>query len=84
MLILWGFTEKFNFRRGVHKKIYRGKLLKQGSWTVCRFKGALGKKEKMVFFSGFDTPMHTMNENASPSARRLQMLESLDFAEPAY
>ena len=39
---------------------------KGGVWTVCRFKGGLGKKERVgLFFGGgggrgVDTPMHTM------------------------
>ena len=30
------------------------------AWTVCRFKGGLGKKRGVVFLRGVDTPMHTM------------------------
>ena len=30
-----------------------------GACTVCRLKRGLGK-EGVVFFRGFDTPMHTM------------------------
>ena len=38
---------------GVHEKqIYRGNGLKKGAWTVCRFKGRLGKKEGVVFLKG--------------------------------
>ena len=34
---------------------------KKGAWTVCRFKGELGKKEGGgLFEEGVDTPMHTM------------------------
>ena len=48
----------------VHKKpIYRrgGDCLKRGAWSVCRFKGGLGKKEGVVFLRGWvHTPMHTM------------------------
>ena len=37
---------------------------KKGAWTVCRFKGGLGKKEGDGIFEGggggVDTPMHTM------------------------
>ena len=52
--ILWGFTEKSDFRRGVMKKpIYRGGgeggLPKKGAWTVCRFKKGLGEKEGWCF-----------------------------------
>ena len=33
----------------------------EGAWTVCRFKGGIGKKEGGgVFERGTDTPMHTM------------------------
>ena len=43
------------------KNQYRGGLLKNGSRTVCRFKGAgLGKKKRVVFLRGIDTPMHTI------------------------
>ena len=44
------------------KNRYRGgDYLKRGAWTVCRFKGELGKKEGVVFLRGeVDTPMHTM------------------------
>ena len=33
-----------------------------GAWTVSRFEGGLGKKERLVFLKGgrVDTPMHTM------------------------
>ena len=42
---------------GVHENQYRGEdCLKRGAWTVCRFKGGLGKKE-----GGLDTPVHTMH-----------------------
>ena len=47
----------------VHKKsIYMGGCLKRGAWAVFRFKGGLGKKEKVVVFEGgeVDTSMHTM------------------------
>ena len=38
-----------------------GDYLKRGAWTVCKFKGGLGKKEGGgVFEGGVDTPMHTM------------------------
>ena len=39
-----------------------GNCLKRGAWTVCQFKGRLGKKEGVVFLrgeGGVDTPMHT-------------------------
>ena len=41
--------------------------LKEGAWTVCRFKGrrGLGKKEGGGVFEGgdgVDTPMHTMQQ----------------------
>ena len=53
---------KIRFLRRVHKKpVYSGDCLKRrGAWTVCRFKGALGKKEEFVFEGGVDIPMHTM------------------------
>ena len=46
----------------VHEKpIYGGNCLKRWAWAV-RFKGDLGKNERVgVFKGGFDTPMHTMN-----------------------
>ena len=68
--------ENFNIL-GVHWKIqllggeftknrHRGGGLpkKEGAWTVFRFKGGLGKKERGVLLrgGGVDTPMHTMNE----------------------
>ena len=31
-----------------------------GAWTVCRFKGRLGKKEEGGIFEGGDTLMHTV------------------------
>ena len=49
---------------GVHQKIrrlggdlaknrYRGEdCLNTGAWTVCRFKGGLGKKKGVVFLTG--------------------------------
>ena len=40
-----------------------GDCLKRGAWTVCRFKGGLGKKEAGGVFEGEgegDTLMHTM------------------------
>ena len=48
MLILCGFTKNPVYRWGSHEKlIYRRELPKKdgGSWTVCRFKGELGKTE---------------------------------------
>ena len=43
------------------KNQYRGGLLKNGSRTACRFKGAgLGKKKRVVFWGEVDTPMRTM------------------------
>ena len=39
-----------------------GDCLKRGAWTVCQFKGGLGKKEGVVLLrGGVDTPMHTMS-----------------------
>ena len=45
-LIFWGFTEKSNLRGGSQKtNIEGGGLPKKGrAWTVCQFKGGLGKK----------------------------------------
>ena len=44
------------------KNQYRGGIAQKGeAWTVCRFKGGLGKKERVVFLSGDDTPMHTLS-----------------------
>ena len=38
-----------------------GDCLEREAWTVCRFKGGLGKKEEGgVFEREFDTPIHTM------------------------
>ena len=37
----------------------KGKLLKNGAWTVYRFKGELGATEGVVFLRGVDNPMHT-------------------------
>ena len=53
---------KIWFLEGGHDKpICRGYCLKMGDWTVCRFKGKLGKKEGSdLFEGGVDTPMHTM------------------------
>ena len=49
------------------KNQYRGgDCLKRGrNWTVCRFKGGLGKKEGGGVFEGggIDTLMHTMLKN---------------------
>ena len=43
---------------------YRGgDCLKRGAWTVCQFKGRLGKKEGVVSLRGGDTTMHTMNHD---------------------
>ena len=42
------------FRKwGLTKNQYRGgDCLKRGAWTVCQFKGRLGKKEGVVFLRG--------------------------------
>ena len=61
----WGSLKNPIFRRGIHEKpIYRGDCLKRdgGAWTVCRFKGVLGKKEREGggFVEGVDILMHTM------------------------
>ena len=43
-LMLWGFTEKSDFKGGCHKKlIYGWDYLKKGTCTVCRFKKGLGE-----------------------------------------
>ena len=41
------------------KNQYRGGTAAKrvGTWTVCKFRGGLGKKE------GVDTPMHTIRNN---------------------
>ena len=48
---------------GFMKNQYRGEdCLKRGAWTVCQFKGVLGKERGGgVLEGGFDTPMHTMS-----------------------
>ena len=49
-----GSLKNLVFREGVTKKHYRrGDYLKRrGAWTVCVFKGGLGKKEGVVFLRG--------------------------------
>ena len=37
-------SQKTNIEGGLPEKV--------GAWTVCRFKGGLGKKEGMVFLRG--------------------------------
>ena len=56
--ILWEFTEKSDFRRGVMKKpIYReGDFLKRGLKQFPDLRGCLGKKRGMVFLRG--VPRH--------------------------
>ena len=51
---IMSFTENVNFSGGggFPKKQYIG-------WTVCRFKGRLGRKGGVVFLRGVDTLMHT-------------------------
>ena len=44
---------------GSPKTNVKGELPKRGAWTVCRFKGKLGKKMG-VGVVGVDTPTHTM------------------------
>ena len=45
------------------KNQYTRDYLKRAAWTVCRFKGRLGKKERrVVFLKRVDTPIHTMLE----------------------
>ena len=45
-----GFTERSDIKGGLEKPIYRRRLPKKGAaWTVCWFKGRLGKKEEVVF-----------------------------------
>ena len=48
------------FRGGGGVPIYWANCIKSWSWTVCRFKGGLGKKKGVMFFRGVDTPMLTM------------------------
>ena len=58
--MLWEFSEKSDFQeekggKGGHEKpIYRRRncLKKRGAWTVCIFKGDLGKKEGGGVFDG--------------------------------
>ena len=48
--ILWGFTEKSDFRRGVMKKpIYRGDCLKRGIGQFVDLKVGLAKKRGWCF-----------------------------------
>ena len=43
------------------KNQYRGwDCLRRVAWTVCKFKGGLGKKHGVVFLRGVDTPMDTI------------------------
>ena len=47
--------EKYEFqRRGLTKKnnIWGWGAQKGGAWTVCRFKGWIGRKEGVVFLGG--------------------------------
>ena len=52
---------------------------KKGPWTICRFKGGLGKKEGVVFLrGGVDTPMHIMiSSGTSSRTRRSIVAEAL-------
>ena len=44
----------FRGGEGSRKINIEGRLPKKGgTWTVCRFKGGLGKKEKVVFLRGW-------------------------------
>ena len=48
--VLWGFTEKSDFRMGVMKKpIYRGDCLKRGLAQFADLRGGLTKKRGMMF-----------------------------------
>ena len=60
VLILWGFTEKFNL--GGHKKTdIQGEFLKkEGLGQFSDLRRKLDKKEGVVFLRAVDTPMHTM------------------------
>ena len=49
--------------------------LKRLAWTVCRFKGELGKKEGWDVLRGGDTPMHTMRKMEKQDATNLPKLE---------
>ena len=42
------------------KNQHIGRDYLRGSWSVCRFKGRLGEKERHVFLRGVDAPIHTM------------------------
>ena len=49
-MIFGNSMKNTTFRGVVHEKpIQRGDCLKRGTWTVCQFKGELGKKEGEVF-----------------------------------
>ena len=57
-LILWGFTEKFNFQARVHKNQYIGwNCLKYGGGETVGGGGGVGVG---VLRRGVDTPMLTM------------------------
>ena len=53
--------------KNFEEPIYRGDCMKRGTWTVCRFRDSLGKKEEGGVFEGVDTPMHTMIKKHSNS-----------------
>ena len=49
-----------NLFLGFTKNQYRGGIAQKGAWTVCRFKGGLGKKEGGGVFEGGLTPQCTL------------------------
>ena len=61
--ILGGSLKNPTFRGegGSQKTNVEGIAWKGGAWTVCRFKGRLGKKEGVVFRERVDTPMDAMS-----------------------
>ena len=61
MLTFWGFTERSDFQGGSQKTNIEGGLFKKRGLGQFANLGGLGKKEAVVFLSGVDTPMHTMN-----------------------
>ena len=63
------------FRWRVREKpTYRGDSLNRGAWTVCRFKGELGEKERVVFMKGVDTPVRP-TPTPKNSEQKLKYLE---------
>ena len=61
----WGSWKNPSFRGGFTKNQYIGGFCKRigVAWTIYRFKGGLGKKERSGVFEwgrGVDTPIYTM------------------------